>query len=114
VLRHAHGYTTGYAHLSAFEAGLRVGAPVARGQRLGAVGESGVATGPHLHFEVRLNNQPTDPLKLTRRVLAVPLAGAQRTAFERVASTAREQLAALSGEMRSASNPSSSGSPALF
>jgi len=103
VVRHARGYTSYYAHLSGFASGLRVGAQVSAGQQLGAVGQTGVATGPHLHFEVRLNNQPTDPLKLTSRFGAAPLAGRDRLAFDHVASTARERLALLPGTTRSAS-----------
>lgn len=103
VLRHARGYTTYYAHLSAFASGLRAGAKVSEGQLLGAVGQTGVATGPHLHFEVRLNNSPTDPLKLTSRFRAAPLAGRERVAFDRVASVAREQLALSTGATRTAS-----------
>lgn len=116
VLRHAQGYTTYYGHLSAFAVGLRVGARVAEGQRVGAVGETGVTTGPHLHFEVRLNNQPTDPLRLTSHTLAASLTGAQRVAFDRVATTARNQLAALSGsgDTRTASNTSPDTSLASF
>jgi murein DD-endopeptidase MepM/ murein hydrolase activator NlpD len=102
VLRHARGYTTYYAHLSSFASGLRVGSQVSEGQQLGAVGQTGVATGPHLHFEVRLNNQPTDPLKLTSRFGAAPLAGRDRAAFDHVAGIAREQLASLPVATRSA------------
>ena len=106
VLRHAQGYTSYYAHLSSYANGLQVGARVSQGQRLGAVGQTGVATGPHLHFEVRLNDRPTDPLALTSRTGATLLAGRQRAVFDRVAGEAREQLAALSTstDMRTASN----------
>ncbi|MGF6726050.1 murein DD-endopeptidase MepM/ murein hydrolase activator NlpD [Paraburkholderia sp. GAS41] len=104
VVRHARGYTTYYGHLSAFASGLRVGARVSQGQPLGAVGQSGVATGPHLHFEVRLNNQPADPLRLTSRSSAVLLAGRQRAAFDHVASVARDRLAGLSADVRTASD----------
>ena len=104
VLRHTQGYTSYYAHLSAFAKGLRVGMQVSEGQSLGAVGETGVATGPHLHFEVRLNNQPTDPLKLTSRSSAVPLAGRQRAAFDQLASVALAGLPALPGDFRTAAN----------
>ncbi|HEY3596165.1 MAG TPA: peptidoglycan DD-metalloendopeptidase family protein [Paraburkholderia sp.] len=95
VISHADGYTTCYAHLSAFSAGLRAGAQVAQGERVGFVGRSGVTTGPHLHFEVRLHDQPTDPLALTERVFTPPLTPDQRVSFERAADVAREQLAAL-------------------
>ncbi|EGC98018.1 peptidase M23B, partial [Burkholderia sp. TJI49] len=53
IVDHADGYSTYYAHLSAFARGLRTGEPVKQGQRLGSVGMTGAATGPHLHFEVR-------------------------------------------------------------
>ncbi|WP_243751265.1 M23 family metallopeptidase [Paraburkholderia sp. BL10I2N1] len=95
VLSHPQGYTTHYAHLSAFARDLRVGAPVTEGQPLGAVGSTGTATGPHLHFEVRLNNRPVDPLTLTSRAGAPPLTTSQRVAFDRVTGAMREQLAAL-------------------
>ncbi|MGF6604950.1 murein DD-endopeptidase MepM/ murein hydrolase activator NlpD [Paraburkholderia sp. GAS448] len=95
VLSHPQGYTTHYAHLSAFARDLRVGAPVTEGQPLGAVGSTGTATGAHLHFEVRQNNQPVDPLTLTSRTGASPLTTSQRIAFDSVAGAMREQLAAL-------------------
>jgi murein DD-endopeptidase MepM/ murein hydrolase activator NlpD len=78
IVRLPRGYVTYHAHLSAFASGLRMGAQISQGQSLGAVGQTGVATGPHLHFEIRLNNQPTDPLRLTGRLSAAPLAGRQR------------------------------------
>lgn len=95
VLSHPQGYTTHYAHLSAFARDLRVGAPVTEGQPLGAVGSTGTATGAHLHFEVRLNNRPVDPLTLTSRAGAPPLTTSQRVAFDSVTGAMREQLAAL-------------------
>jgi murein DD-endopeptidase MepM/ murein hydrolase activator NlpD len=59
VLSHAAGVTTWYAHLSRIE--VRPGGCVAAGTRLGAVGSTGHATGPHLHFEVRVRGAATDP-----------------------------------------------------
>ena len=61
-IRHDGHLQTSYAHLSRFAAGVRPGARVTRGQRIGFVGETGVATGPHLYFEVLLDDVRVDPL----------------------------------------------------
>ena len=56
----AHGpFTTLYGHLSGIN--VSCGASVGAGQVIGAVGSSGASTGPHLHFEIRYNDVPTDP-----------------------------------------------------
>ena len=55
------GVVTRYAHLSAFTRGLRVGSAVITGATIGAIGTSGQAHGPHLHFEVRINGVAVDP-----------------------------------------------------
>ncbi|MBR7952748.1 M23 family metallopeptidase [Burkholderia cenocepacia] len=93
VIRHDGGYASYYAHLSAFEPTLRTGARVMRGQRVGAVGSTGTATGPHLHFEVRRHARLVDPIELVHAARAAKLKGAQRVAFNRVARDARMQLA---------------------
>ena len=61
-IRHADGLHTAYAHLQRFAPGLRVGSAVARGQTIGAVGSSGRASGPHLHYEVLRAGKAVDPL----------------------------------------------------
>lgn len=65
VLRHANGYSTLYGHLSAFAKHLHAGNHVEQGEVIGYVGKTGLATGPHLHYEFRLNSTQQDPLKLT-------------------------------------------------
>ena len=62
VLKHREGYTTLYSHLSKFKKSLKQGQVVAQGDIIGYVGSSGLATGPHLHYEFRKNNIPADPL----------------------------------------------------
>lgn len=63
-IRHTGGFTTRYAHLSAFAPDVRVGTRVAQEQRIGAVGMTGLATGPHVHYELRRNGQVMDPLSI--------------------------------------------------
>ena len=62
ILRHQGRFTTLYAHLSRFAAGLRKGVRVTQGEVIGYVGESGWATGPHLHYEFRINGVYKNPL----------------------------------------------------
>ncbi len=64
-LDHGGGYTTRYSHLSSYGPGMRKGATVGRGQIIGYVGSSGLATGPHLHYEIRVDGVPRDPLTVT-------------------------------------------------
>ncbi len=89
-LRHRNGITTRYGHLQAFARGIRAGTHVSQGQTIGYVGSTGLATGPHLHYEFRVNGIAVD----SRRVAlgnGAPVDRADRAAFERE----RARLAAL-------------------
>lgn len=62
ILKHDDSYETAYAHMSGFAQGLKEGDRVSQGTVIGYVGQTGFATGPHLHFEVRINGVQQDPL----------------------------------------------------
>jgi len=62
-IRHAGGWATGYAHLSAFAPGIHPGMVVTRGEVVAFVGHTGLATGPHLHYEVSFNGVKLDPMQ---------------------------------------------------
>ena len=64
LIDHGNGFTTVYGHLSQIR--VVVGQEVKRGQIIGAVGMTGKATGPHLHYEVRVHNAPVDPIRYLR------------------------------------------------
>lgn len=65
LIRHADRYQTLYAHLSRYARGLTRGSRVRQGQRIGYVGQSGLATGPHLHYEFRVQGVHRDPLRVS-------------------------------------------------
>jgi murein DD-endopeptidase MepM/ murein hydrolase activator NlpD len=89
---HGKGDTTVYAHMSRID--VRLGQAVERGQRIGAVGSTGWATGPHLHFEFRENGQQRDPVEVARRQGPTPeLTPQARADFDRLAQSMRSQLA---------------------
>ena len=80
-LRHLNGITTRYGHLRGFARNIRAGARVQQGQVIGYVGSTGLATGPHLHYEFRMNGVARD----SRRVnlgSGSPVASADQAAFE--------------------------------
>lgn len=91
MLDHGAGYTTLYAHLSHFDVATQPGGRVQQGQVIGYVGNTGLATGPHLHYEVRVDGVPHDPLTVKLPVVA-PIAPHRRAAFEQQAATLLARL----------------------
>jgi murein DD-endopeptidase MepM/ murein hydrolase activator NlpD len=75
---HGSGIVTTYSHMSSIAASP--GEPVRQGQVIGYVGSSGLATGPHLHFEVRVNGHPVNPLTVQLQQRST-VSGAERQAF---------------------------------
>ncbi|MEO8656642.1 MAG: M23 family metallopeptidase, partial [Ramlibacter sp.] len=92
MVRHNNSDETVYAHLSRID--VRAGQNVNQGQRLGAIGATGWATGPHLHFEFRVNGVHQDPVKYARRSDATVLSAEAKPEFDRLARAMRVQLAA--------------------
>jgi len=64
VIEHGGQIRTLYAHLSRFESGITAGTTVEQGQVIGYVGATGLATGPHLHYEFKVNGQHQDPMRV--------------------------------------------------
>ena len=62
TIQHNDKYSSKYAHLLRFAPGIHKGSHVTRGQLIGYLGQTGNATGPHVHFEVRIYNKPVNPL----------------------------------------------------
>jgi murein DD-endopeptidase MepM/ murein hydrolase activator NlpD len=89
-IRHANERSTLYAHLSRID--VRAGQRVEQSQRIGAVGATGWATGPHLHFEFRVRGQHQDPLKVAKASEAVTIDPASRPRLADLARSARVQL----------------------
>lgn len=87
---HGNAQTTVYAHLS--QISVKNAQQLEQGQVIGSVGESGWATGPHLHFEFRINDQYKDPSTIARQLGAVVLSASANAEFKQQASAMRIQL----------------------
>jgi murein DD-endopeptidase MepM/ murein hydrolase activator NlpD len=99
MVKHANGHTTVYAHLSRIN--VKKGQSITQGQTLGLVGATGWATGPHLHFEFRVNGEHKDPLTMARQSIAVEISTGAREQFKRVASAAQVELTAAASLQQS-------------
>ena len=80
VIKHGQSYQTLYAHMSRYASGIRAGSDVTQGQIIGYVGMTGLATGPHLHYEFQVNGRHVDPLSV-KLPASDPIPKSERTAF---------------------------------
>lgn len=80
VIQHGKTYSTLYGHMSRFAPDLKVGSHVQQGQTIGYVGMTGLATGPHLHYEFRVNGQHVDPLSV-KLPMADPISAQEKAHF---------------------------------
>jgi murein DD-endopeptidase MepM/ murein hydrolase activator NlpD len=94
IIDHAGGMSSTYMHLSKFAKGLAAGQQVRQKQVIGYVGMTGLATGPHLHFSVRMNGAFIDPLKL-KAAREAPIASKYRQEFADVVAPRLQTLAAI-------------------
>jgi murein DD-endopeptidase MepM/ murein hydrolase activator NlpD len=81
LVRHHNGYETAYGHMSGYARGVQEGAHVRQGQLIGFVGSTGLSTGSHLHFEIRINDRFVDPMRI-KLPRGRELRGSILTAFE--------------------------------
>lgn len=108
-LRHSNGYTTRYAHLSRFAKGLHRGEHVSQGEVIGYVGATGLATGPHLHYELRHNGKAVD-MRSAKLPVSGSLTGAEKRAFEGVV-TARTALLEQAAQARTGAHLAQAARP---
>ncbi len=101
ILRHHGAYSTLYAHLS--RVAVRAGSRVAQGETVGYVGQTGWATGPHLHYEFRVNDTQRDPLRIALPE-APPIRPAELSAFRAATAPLAGQIELLRGLPIAAAN----------
>jgi len=94
VIKHRNGYKTYYGHLSGIAKGVRGGAQVGQGSVIGYVGATGLATGPHLHYEMRVNDRPINPLSL-KVPPGAPISGERLAAFRQFTERMVTELASV-------------------
>lgn len=93
-IMHRDGKSTLYAHMHTIA--VRKGQAISQSQNIGAVGSTGWSTGPHLHFEFRVNGVHHDPMTLARQSDSIQLSASSRPAFDRMVGQVRRDLAAAS------------------
>lgn len=92
ILRHQGRYSTVYGHLSAFGPGIRPGARISQGDTIAYTGQTGLASGPHLHYEFRIDNVHQNPLTVALPG-SPPLSPQQLSSFRQLADAQMERIA---------------------
>ena len=102
-IEHGEKYSTVYAHLSGFKSGQKLGSPIKQGDVIGYVGKTGLATGPHLHYEFKIDGQHVNPVtaKLPR---SLPMDDALLAKFKAQTQPLMTQLKIAKGETQVAQN----------
>ena len=93
IIRHFGKYDTIYGHLQKFARKSKRNAAAVQGQIIGYVGSSGLATGPHLHYEFRVSNVHKDPLSTSVPTAKPPLSGAKLASFQAATASIKDTLA---------------------
>ena len=97
-IKHASGLTSGYAHLSKIGPGVRTGRAIKQSELVGLVGQTGLATGPHLHFMMTKNGTPINPVPaLKKGEPAPPIDGKLKAEFAQSAAPLQLKLDQLAG-----------------
>lgn len=103
VIEHAKGYTSLYAHLHGFARGIKTGAKVKQGQVVATLGNTGISTGPHLHFGVKKNGKYIDPAQIDATI-SYTLSGAKLAEFQLVKNNLQEMAQKASERSASSQN----------
>jgi murein DD-endopeptidase MepM/ murein hydrolase activator NlpD len=94
-IRHRNGFVSRYGHLRSFAKGIRPGTRVTIGSTIGAVGQSGLATGPHLHFEILVNGVQRDPKIALQMKGGDPIPSSEKGVFQALRSRTLASFASL-------------------
>ncbi len=94
VLKHNATYSTAYGHMSRFAKGIHAGQHVRQGETIGYVGMTGLATGPHLHYEVRVSGNAINPLSIKMPV-GQKLEGRELASFQKLQTSVAQRVASL-------------------
>ncbi|HVL01228.1 MAG TPA: peptidoglycan DD-metalloendopeptidase family protein [Dongiaceae bacterium] len=100
IIQHAQGIQTLYGHMNGFARNVRAGSRVNQGQLIGYVGNTGLATGPHVHYEFHVNGSVRNPVTV-KLPMANPIAASEKAKFTALAAQMQSQLATYAATIRS-------------